>query len=101
MSDVQQHFDEEASAQRQLAIINYAIGINTARTQNIPTPFAARALEHMRLEENQPLVDQTLTSYSSRPGASFQYRRGMFDAEAPGATVSASRPVATPGLANE
>ena len=96
--EVQQHFDDEARAQRQLAIINYAIVLHTARTGNIPTQFASRALEHMRLEENQSLVDDTLTQYSGRPGAVFQYRRGMFDAEAPGATMPATRPVATPGL---
>lgn len=93
---VQAAFDQESAAERQLAIINYATAIHTARTQNIPTPFAARALERLRLEENQPLMDQALQNQRA-----FEYRPGMFNAEAPGATLTQATPVATPGLASE
>ncbi len=93
---VQQTFDEEAAAERQLAIINYATAVNTARTQNIPTSFSARALERLRSEDNRPLLEQALTHQQA-----FQYTPGMFNTEAPGATLSQTTPVATPRLATE
>ncbi len=90
---LQQHYDEESAAQRKLAIINYAVGINTARSQNIPTNYASRALEHMRSEENQPLIDDALSHQTL-----FTYQPGMFSSEAPGADVTQTTPIATPGL---
>ena len=96
IQQVQQNFDSEAEAERSLAIINYGTAVNTARTQNIPTPFSARALEHMRLDENRALVEPALTRQHI-----FEYRPGMFDGEAPGATVMQTTPLAGPGLVNE
>ncbi|MBK6535261.1 MAG: hypothetical protein IPF99_38770 [Deltaproteobacteria bacterium] len=93
---VQASFDAEAEAERKLAIINYGTAVYTSRNQNIPTPYAARALEHMRLDENRPLVDSALTQQRV-----FEYRSGMFDGEAPGATVTQSTPLAGPGLVSE
>ena len=72
------------------------MAINTARTSNIPTPFAARALEYLRHVENTPLISDALTHQSV-----FQYRPGMFDTEAPGQNVSQNTPVATPRVAEE
>ncbi len=94
--EVQRSFDAEAEAERKLAIINYGTAVYTSRNQNIPTPYAARALEHMRLDENRPLVDSALTQQRV-----FEYRSGMFDGEAPGATVTQTTPVAGPGLVSE
>ena len=94
--EVQRSFDAEAEAERKLAIINYGTAVYTARNQNIPTPYAARALEHMRLDENRGLVDSALTQQRV-----FEYRSGMFDGEAPGATVTQTTPVAGPGLVSE
>ena len=94
--EVQRSFDAEAEAERKLAIINYGTAVYTARNQNIPTPYAARSLEHMRLDENRGLVDSALTQQRV-----FEYRSGMFDGEAPGATVTQMTPVAGPGLVSE
>jgi hypothetical protein len=96
IQDVQTSFDAEAEAERKLAIINYGTAVHTARTQNLPTPYASRALEHMRSEENRPLVDAALSQQRV-----FEYRQGMFDGEAPGATVSQTTPLANPGLVGE
>ncbi len=93
---VQQAFDEESQAERQLGIINYGTAVYTARSQNIPTPFAARALERMRTEENRALLDQALGRQQV-----FPYTQGMFNTEAPGATLSQTTPVATPGIVAE
>lgn len=93
---VQTAFDEESAAERQLAIINYATAVNTARVQNIPTNFSARALERLRSEDNRALLDTALTHQQA-----FQYQPGMFNTEAPGATLSQTTPVATPRLATE
>jgi tetratricopeptide (TPR) repeat protein len=93
---VQRTFDQEAEAQRKLAIINYATAVHTARSQNIPTAFAARALERLRTEENQPLMQDALTHQNV-----FQYQPGMFDAEAPGVNASETRLVATPPVVPE
>ncbi len=93
---VQTAFDEEAAAERQLAIINYATAVNTARTQNIPTNFSARALERLRSEDNRALLDTALGRQQA-----FQYQPGMFNTEAPGATLTQATPVATPRLATE
>jgi TolA-binding protein len=93
---VQRTFDQESEAQRKLAIINYATAVHTARSQNIPTAFAARALERLRTEENQPLMQDALTHQNV-----FQYQPGMFDAEAPGVNVSETRLVATPPVVPE
>lgn len=93
---VQDSFDREAEAERSLAIINYGTAVNTARTQNIPTRYAATALEHLRSEENRPLVDNALSRQQV-----FTYRQGMFDGEAPGATVTQTTPVSGPGLVGE
>lgn len=94
--EVQRSFDAEAEAERKLAIINYGTAVHTARTQNIPTPYAARALEHMRLDENRGLVDAALSQQRV-----FEYRPGMFEGEAPGATVLQQTPVGGPGLVSE
>lgn len=96
IQQVQESFDQEAEAERKLAIINYGTAVHTSRTQNIPTPYAARALEHMRLDENRPLVDAALSQQRV-----FEYRSGMFDGEAPGATVTQTTPLAGPGLVSE
>lgn len=96
IADVQRSFDQEAEAERSLAIINYGTAVHTARTQNIPTRYASTALEHMRSEENRPLVDAALGRQQV-----FPYRQGMFDGEAPGATVSQTTPLANPGLVGE
>jgi hypothetical protein len=93
---VQASFDAEAEAERKLAIINYGTAVYTSRNQNIPTPYSARALEHMRLDENRPLVDSALSQQRV-----FEYRSGMFDGEAPGATVSQTTPMGGPGLVSE
>jgi len=93
---VQQSFDEESQAERQLAIINYGTAVYTARSQNIPTPFAVRALERMRTEENRALLDQALGRQQL-----FPYTPGMFNTEAPGATLSQTTPIATPGIVTE
>ena len=93
---VQTAFDEESAAERQLAIINYATAVSTARTQNIPTNFSSRALERLRSEDNRALLDQALARQQV-----FQYQPGMFNTEAPGATLSQTTPVATPRLATE
>lgn len=93
---VQQAFDEESQAERQLGIINFGTAVHTARSQNIPTAFASRALERMRTEENRALLDTALSHQQA-----FQYTPGMFNTEAPGATVSQTTPIATPGLASE
>jgi tetratricopeptide (TPR) repeat protein len=96
IDEVQRSFDEEATAERKLAIINYGTAVYTSRNQNIPTPYSARALEHMRLDENRPLVEDALSHQQV-----FQYRAGMFDGEAPGATVTQTTPVGGPGLVSE
>jgi hypothetical protein len=81
---VQATFDQEADAERKLAIINYGTAIHTARSNNIPTPFATRALRVAALEDNQRLVEPALTQQRV-----FEYRPGMFDGEAPGAVLTA------------
>ncbi|MDB4927522.1 MAG: domain protein putative component of TonB system [Myxococcaceae bacterium] len=96
VGQVQASFDQEAEAERKLAIINYGTAVYTSRNQNIPTPYSARALEHMRLDENRPLVEDALSHQQV-----FQYRAGMFDGEAPGATVTQTTPVGGPGLVSE
>ena len=93
---VQESFDEESRAERQLAIINYASAVYAARAQNVPTPAAARASGYLRSDENRPLLDAALSRQTA-----FTYVRGMFDTEAPGLTASQSSPVATPPLARE
>lgn len=102
-TQVQQTYDQEAEAERKLAIQDYAIAIHLARRNNIPTQFAATALEHIRLEENRPLIEAAMRGLSpqltSRVG--FQYTPNMFSTEAPGATLTQQQPVATPGLAGE
>jgi hypothetical protein len=102
-TQVQQRFDQEADAERKLAIQDYAIAIHLARRNNIPTPFASHALEHIRLEENRPLMNDALQHI--RPevarAAQFQYTQGMFDTEAPGADLTQTQSIATPGLAGE
>ena len=94
---VRQRFDEEAEAERKLAIINYGLAVYTARNNNIPTPFAARALERLRAEDNQALTQAAF----AQPNLPFPYRAGMFDGEAPGAVSSQQTPIATPGLVTE
>jgi tetratricopeptide (TPR) repeat protein len=93
---VQTAFDEESQAERQLGIINFGTAVHTARSQNIPTPFASRALERMRTEENRALLDQALGRQQV-----FPYTAGMFNTEAPGATLSQTTPIATPGIVAE
>ncbi len=93
---VQRAFDEESAAERQLAIINYGTAVHTARSQNIPTNFSARALERLRSEDNRALLDQALGNQRV-----FSYQPGMFNTEAPGATLSQGTPIATPRLATE
>jgi tetratricopeptide (TPR) repeat protein len=97
IDQVRTRFDEEAAAERQLAILNYGLAVYTARNRNIPTQFAARALERLRAEDNQQLSQQAF----SRPNLPFPYRAGMFDGEAPGAVTAQQTPVATPGLVTE
>lgn len=94
---VRQRFDEEAEAERKLAIINYGLAVYTARNNNIPTPFAARALERLRAEDNQALTQAAF----AQPNLPFPYRPGMFDGEAPGAVTSQQTPIATPSLVTE
>ncbi len=93
---VQESFDEESTAERQLAIIDYGSAVYAARSQNVPTLAAERALGYLRSDENRPLLDAALSRQSA-----FAYVRGMFDAEAPGLAASQSSPVATPPLARE
>jgi tetratricopeptide (TPR) repeat protein len=97
IDQVRQRFDEEAEAERKLAIINYGLAVYTARNNNIPTPFAARALERLRAEDNQALTQAAF----AQPNLPFPYRAGMFDGEAPGAVSSQQTPIATPGLVTE
>ncbi|MEZ4392152.1 MAG: tetratricopeptide repeat protein [Polyangiales bacterium] len=94
---VRQRFDEEAAAERTLAIINYGLAVYTARNNNIPTDFAATALERLRAEDNQQLAQAAF----ARPNLPFPYRSGMFDGEAPGAVASQSTAIATPSLVTE
>lgn len=102
-TQVQQQYDREAESERKLAIQDYAIAIHLSRRDNIPTIYAARALEHIRLEENRPLIEDAIRAI--RPevlrAARFTYTPGMFDTEAPGATLTQEQMVATPGLAGE
>ena len=93
---VQATFDQEADAETQLAIINYGTAIHTARSNNIPTPFATEALRSLRSEDNQRLVEPALTQQRV-----FEYRPGMFDGEASGAVLPQSSPVVSSGLATE
>jgi hypothetical protein len=78
---VQQQYDQEAEAERKLAIQDYAIAIHLARRNNIPTQFAATALERIRLEENRPLVDAAIRGLSPQLVArvGFQYTPTMFN----------------------
>jgi electron transfer flavoprotein alpha subunit len=100
---VQQQYDQEAEAERKLAIQDYAIAIHLARRNNIPTQFAATALEHIRLEENRPLIEASVRGISPQLAqrVGFSYTATMFSTEAPGATLTQQQPVATPGLAGE
>ncbi len=93
---VQATFDQEADAETQLAIINYGTAIHTARSNNIPTPFATEALRALRSEDNARLVEPALTQQRV-----FEYRPGMFDGEAAGAVLPQASPVASSGLATE
>jgi tetratricopeptide (TPR) repeat protein len=102
-TQVQQQYDREAESERKLAIQDFAIAIHLSRRDNIPTQYAGRALEHIRLEENRPLVDEAVRAI--RPevlrAARFTYSPNMFNTEAPGATLTEQQLVATPGLAGE
>jgi hypothetical protein len=100
---VQQQYDQEAEAERKLAIQDFAIAIHLARRSNIPTQFAATALEHIRLEENRPLVEAACRAISPQLAQrlGFVYTPTMFNTEAPGATLTQEQAVATPGLAGE
>jgi hypothetical protein len=93
---VQAAFDREAEVERQLAVINHATAVHAARAQHLPTPFAARALERLHVEENRALLDAAMTQQRA-----FPYTPGMFDVRAPGATLTQAAPEATPGLAAE
>ena len=61
------------------------------------------SLEHIRLEENRPLIDASMRAMRQEVvrAARFNYTPGMFDSEAPGANLTQQQPVATPGLAGE
>jgi tetratricopeptide (TPR) repeat protein len=100
---VQQQYDQEAEAERKLAIQDFAIAIHLARRNNIPTQFAATALEHIRLEENRPLIEAAVRGISPQLAqrVGFSYTPTMFSTEAPGATMTQQQLVATPGLAGE
>jgi tetratricopeptide (TPR) repeat protein len=100
---VQQQYDTEAESERKLAIQDYAIAIHLARRNNIPTQFAATALEHIRIEENRPLVDAALRGLSPQlvQRVGFAYTPNMFSTEAPGATLTQQAAIATPGLVGE
>jgi tetratricopeptide (TPR) repeat protein len=102
-TQIQQQYDQEAEAERKLAIQDFAVAIHLARRNNIPTPFAATALEHIRLEENRPLIESALRSLAPAlvQRMEFRYTPDMFNTEAPGATVTQQQAVATPGLAGE
>lgn len=102
-TQVQQTYDREAEAERKLAIQDYAIAIHLARRNNIPTAFAATALEHIRLEENQPLIEAAVRAINPQLAqrVGFAYTPQMFSSEAPGATLTQQQPVATPGLVGE
>lgn len=67
---VRQRFDEEAEAERKLAIVDYGLAVYTARNNNIPTPFAARALERLRAttrpSRRPPSVSRTSPSRTAR-----------------------------------
>jgi len=101
--EIQERYDHEAEAERKLAIQDYAIAIHLARRDNIPTRFASEALEHIRLEENRPLMEGSIQAL--RPevtqAARFSYRPGMFDTEAPGITLLQQNTEVTPGLASD
>lgn len=100
---VQTQYDTEAESERKLAIQDYAIAIHLARRNNIPTQFAATALEHIRIEENRALVDPALRGLSPQlvQRVGFTYAPNMFSTEAPGATLTQQSAVATPGLVGE
>jgi tetratricopeptide (TPR) repeat protein len=102
-TQIQTQFDGFAAEQRKSAIRSFALAIHLARRSNIPTAFAARALEHIRGEDNRPLVDAALQAMPPQlaQAVDFHYTPHMFDAEAPGATLTQQQPVATPGLAGE
>ncbi len=100
---VQTQYDTEAESERKLAIQDYAIAIHLARRNNIPTQFAATALEHIRIEENRALVDPALRGLSPQlvQRVGFVLSPNMFSTEAPGATLTQQGAVATPGLVGE
>jgi tetratricopeptide (TPR) repeat protein len=102
-SELQTQFDRLAAEQRRSAIRSYALAIHLARRTNIPTTYASRALEHIRLEENAPLIEEAIRAMPANlvQATQFQYTPHMFDSEAPGATLTQQQPVATPGLAGE
>ncbi len=102
-SELQTQFDRLAAEQRRSAIRSYALSIHLARRTNIPTTFASRALEHIRLEENAPLIEEAIRAMPANlvQATQFVYTPHMFDTEAPGATLTQQQPVATPGLAGE
>src|SRR5690606_9205102 len=60
-ADLQARFDESANEHRKIAIRRFALAIHLARQANIPTSYAARALERLRLEEMRPLIDDAVT----------------------------------------
>ncbi|MEI8255401.1 MAG: hypothetical protein WCJ30_06970, partial [Deltaproteobacteria bacterium] len=101
--ELQTHFDELAGNQRKNAIRSYALAIHLARRTNIPTVYSSRALEHIRLEENRPLIDEAIRGMPANlvSATQFVFTPHMFDTEAPGATLTQQQPVATPGLAGE
>jgi tetratricopeptide (TPR) repeat protein len=93
-TEAQSAFDREAEAERSLAIIGYATAVHLARSQNIPSPIAARGMERLRAEENRALLNTALAHQNA-----FTYRPGMFDSEAPGAVLTETAPFAAPTLA--
>jgi tetratricopeptide (TPR) repeat protein len=102
-TQIQQQYDQEAEAERKLAIQDFAVAIHLARRNNIPTQFAATALEHIRLEENRPLIDAAVRGLSAELAAriGFRYTPEMFSTEAPGVTITQQQAIATPGLVGE
>ncbi|MFO0604946.1 MAG: hypothetical protein U0324_17320 [Polyangiales bacterium] len=89
-------FDEEAGVERQLAVINYATAVHASRAEHLPTALAARALERLHVEENRAVLDAAMARQRA-----FAYAPGMFDVQAPGATLTQASAEATPPLARE
>ncbi len=96
LDEVRRRFDDEAAAERSLAVINYGLAVHTARRHRAPHAVGRAPLERLRAEDNR----EAAAAAFARRDLPFPYREGMFAAESPGALAMEPSPVATPGLAS-